>query len=330
MKLGSLKDKKLDGIPVVISRNNKKAVRVDNIVPSLREAIETWDISAPKLEKVYNDLNADKATGAFDVNEEDFHSPLPRSFHWVDGSAFIHHIKLVRQARNAPLPEDVYEVPLVYQGGSDTFLSPREDIPLVEESYGLDFESEVGVITDFVPMGTKKENVHKHIKLIVILNDVSLRGLIPNELKRGFGFYQSKPSSSFAPFAITPDELGSAWKDGRIHLPLNTEYNGQFFGNPNAREMYFSFYQIIEHIAATRDLGAGTIVGSGTVANEDPSKGSSCLAEKRMIETIETGKAVTPFMREGDTVKIEMLNEKNENLFGTIFQKVRKFVPPSV
>lgn len=328
MKLGSLKDRKLDGIPVVISRDNKKAVRVDDVIPSLREALETWDVSAPKLEKIYNDLNCNKCSNAFDVNESDFHSPLPRSFHWVDGSAFIHHIKLVRKARNAPLPDDIYEVPLVYQGGSDTFLAPKEDIPLVSEAHGLDFESEVGVITDFVPMGTKKENVHKHIKLIVILNDVSLRGLIPNELKRGFGFYQSKPSSSFAPFAITPDELGDAWQDGRIHLPLNTEYNGKFFGNPNAKEMYFSFFQIIEHIAATRSLGAGTILGSGTVSNEDPTKGSSCLAEKRMIETIETGTAKTPFMKVGDTVKIEMLNSQNENLFGTIFQQVRKFVPP--
>ena len=325
MKLGSLKSKKLDGTPVVISRNNQLAVKIDHIIPSIREALEDWDNIAPRLQAIYKDLNAGKASNTFKVDENDFHSPLPRSFHWVDGSAFIHHIKLVRKARNAPLPEDIYKVPLVYQGGSDTFLAPREDIPLVQESHGLDFESEVGVITDYVPMGTKKDQVHKHIKLIVIINDVSLRGLIPEELGRGFGFYQSKPSSAFAPFAITPDELGDAWKDGRVHLPLNTEYNGKFFGNPNAKEMFFSFYEIIEHIAHTRNLGHGTIVGSGTVSNEDPSKGSSCLAEKRMIETIETGKASTPFMKEGDTVKIEMFNEKNENLFGTIFQKVKAF-----
>jgi fumarylacetoacetate (FAA) hydrolase len=328
MKLGSLKDKKLDGIPVVVSKNNQKAVKVDNIVPSIREAIENWDQTSPKLEQIYKDLNAGKASNAFSVNENDFHSPLPRSFHWVDGSAFVHHIKLVRKARNAPLPEDLNTVPLVYQGGGDTFLTPREDIPLIQDTHGLDFESEVGVITDFIPMGTKKDQIHKHIKLIVIINDVSLRGLIPEELARGFGFYQSKPSSSFAPFALTPDELGNAWKDGRVHLPLHTEYNGKFFGKPNAQEMFFSFYQIIEHIAATRNLAAGTIVGSGTVSNENPTVGSSCLAEKRMIETIETGKASTPFMKVGDTVKIEMLNQNNENLFGTIFQKVRKFTPP--
>lgn len=328
MKLGSLKhNKKLDGIPVVVSKDNKTAVKVDHIVPSLREALEDWDNIAPQLEQIYKDLNSGKASNAFKVDETQFHSPLPRSFHWVDGSAFVHHIKLVRKARNAPMPEDLYQVPLVYQGGSDTFLAPTEDIPLVDDKHGLDFESEVGVITDFIPMGTKKEDVLKHIKLIVIINDVSLRGLIPEELARGFGFYQSKPSSAFAPFAITPDELGDAWKDGKVHLPLHTDYNGKFFGKPNAKEMFFSFPQIIEHIAHTRNLGHGTIVGSGTVSNEDPSTGSSCLAEKRMIETIETGKAATPFMKDGDTVKIEMLNAKNENLFGTISQKVRKFNP---
>lgn len=328
MKLGSLKDpKKLDGIPVVVSKDNKTAIKVDHIVPCLRVALEDWDNIAPKLEQVYKDLNAGKASNAFPVDENAFHSPLPRTFHWVDGSAFIHHIKLVRKARNAPLPEDIYTVPLVYQGGSDTFLAPREDVPLVEDRHGLDFESEVGVITDYIPMGTKKEDALKHIKLIVIINDVSLRGLIPEELARGFGFYQSKPSSAFAPFAITPDELGDAWKDGKVHLPLHTEYNGKFFGKPNANEMFFSFPQIIEHIAHTRSLGHGTIIGSGTVSNEDPTAGSSCLAEKRMIETIETGKATTPFMKDGDTVKIEMLNSKNENLFGTIYQKVRKFNP---
>lgn len=328
MKLGSLKDfKKLDGIPVVVSKDNQKAVKVDHIVPSLREALENWDEISPKLEKIYDDLNSGKTLNAFPVDQNQFHSPLPRSFHWVDGSAFVHHIKLVRKARNAPIPEDLNTNPLVYQGGSDTFLAPREDIPLVNDSHGLDFESEVGVITDYVPMGTKKENAHKHVKLLVIINDVSLRGLIPGELAKGFGFYQSKPSSAFAPFAITPDELGSAWKDGKIQLPLNTDYNGKFFGKPNASEMMFSFYDLIEYLSLTRNLGHGTIIGSGTVSNEDPSAGSSCLAEKRMIETIETGKAITPFMKEGDTVKIEMLNEKHENLFGTILQRVRKFNP---
>jgi len=325
MKLGSLKDpKKLDGCPVLVSRDNKTAKKIDGIVPSIRELLENWDHLAPELNGIYQKLNAGKYEGAFHVKEEDFCAPLPRSFQWIDGSAFIHHIKLVRQARNAPMPDDLYKFPLVYQGGSDTFLTPQEDIPLVDPSHGLDFESEVGVITDFVPMGTKNEEALQHIKLIVILNDVSLRGLIPAELARGFGFFQSKPSSSFAPFAITPDELGSAWENGRVHLPLLTNYNGKFFGKPNAREMYFSFCDLIEHITLTRALGPGTIIGSGTVSNEDPCAGSSCLAEVRMIETIKDGKPTTPFMKDGDTVEIKMLNEKNENLFGTIYQKVKQ------
>ncbi len=326
MKLGSLKDpKKLDGIPVVVSKNNKLAVKVDSIIPSLRVLLEDWSTYLPKLEAVSLDLNTGKATNAFPVDIAQFHAPLPRSFHWVDGSAFLHHVKLVRKARNAPLPEDLYQAPLVYQGGSDTFLAPQDDIPLIEDSYGLDFESEVGVITDFVPMGTKKEDALKHIKLLVILNDVSLRGLIPNELIRGFGFYQSKPSTAFAPFAVTPGELADKWIDGRIHLPLHTYFNGKLFGKPNAKEMFFNFAQIIEHICLTRALGSGTIIGSGTVSNEDPTVGSSCLVEKRMIETIETGKPSTPFMKVGDQVKIEMLDHNGENIFGTIEQKVIKF-----
>lgn len=325
MKLGSLKDKrKLDGIPVVISRDNKIAVKVEDIVPNIRVTIEIWNKVHKELEDKYNKLNENKIENAFTVNEKDFHSPLPRTFHWVDGSAFIHHIKLVRKARNAPLPDDLQEVPLVYQGGGDTFLSPMDDIPMIDESHGVDFESEVGVITDFIPMGTKKENALQHVKLLVIINDISLRGLIPAELARGFGFYQSKPSSAFAPFAVTPDELGDSWKEGRIHLPLHTEYNGRFFGNPNAKEMFFSFAKLIEHISYTRDIAAGTIIGSGTVSNEDPTKGSSCLAEKRMIEQINTGKIQTPFMKNGDTVKIWMNNAVGENIFGTIFQKVTK------
>lgn len=326
MKLGTLKDsKKLDGIPVVISHDNQKAVKVDHILPCLRVAFEDWATYAPQLLNVYEQLNQGKAANSFAVKTTDFHAPLPRTFHWVDGSAFIHHIKLVRKARNAPLPEDLYQVPLIYQGGSDTLLAPNDPIPLVDDSHGLDFESEVGVITDYVPMGTKKEDALKHIKLLVILNDVSLRGLIPAELARGFGFYQSKPSTAFAPFAVTPDELGDSWKEGRFHLPLHTYLNGTLFGKPNAKEMYFNFAQIIEHICLTRALGAGTIIGSGTVSNEDPTVGSSCLVEKRMIETIETGKPTTPFMKVGDTVKIEMLSQKGENIFGTIEQKVVKF-----
>ncbi len=324
MKFGSLKDlKKLDGIPVLVSRDNSKYVKIDDIVTSVREALENWDAVSKQLQDLYQQLNSSSIKNAETVDENLFHSPLPRTFHWVDGSAFVHHIKLVRKARNAPLPDDLYDVPLVYQGGGDTFLAPREGIPLIDESHGLDFESEVGIITDFIPMGTRQESALKHIKLLVIINDVSLRGLIPAELSRGFGFYQSKPSSSFAPFAVTPDELGSAWKEGRVHLPLNTEYNGSFFGNPDAKEMFFNFAKLIEHISYTRNIAAGTIIGSGTVSNEDASRGSSCLAEKRMIEQINEGKIKTPFMKAGDTVKIWMNDLSGKNIFGTIFQTVK-------
>ncbi|MEQ1876211.1 MAG: fumarylacetoacetate hydrolase family protein [Bdellovibrionia bacterium] len=323
MKLASLKHpKKLDGEPLVVSRDNQSAVSVGSIVSSIREALETWDETAPKLQKVYDDLNAGRAQGSFKVDESKLHSPLPRAFQWADGSAYIQHVKLVRKARNAPLPETLETVPLMYQGAGDTFLAPTEDIPQIADSHGTDFEGEVGVITARVPMGTKANDALKYIRLIVIINDVSLRGLVPADLAQGFGFFHSKPSSSFGPFALTPDELGAAWKDGRIHLPLLSELNGKFFGNPDAGHMHFHFGELIAHAARTRDLGAGTIIGSGTVSNEDPARGSSCLAEKRMLEQINDGKIATPFMRPGDTVKIEMKDSKGANLFGTIFQKV--------
>lgn len=323
MKLASLKhSKKLDGEPLVVSRDNKMAVQVSSIVPSVREAVETWEVSAPKLQKIYDDLNSGKAQGAFVVDESKLHSPLPRAFQWLDGSAYIQHVKLVRKARNAPLPETLETVPLMYQGGSDIFLSPTEDIPQIDFSHGTDFEGEVAVVTDFVPMGTKPKDALKYVRLILMVNDVSLRGLIPAELAQGFGFLQSKPSSAFGPFAITPDELGAAWKDGRVHLPLLSEYNGKFFGNPDAGHMHFSFGDLIAHAARTRDLGPGTIVGSGTVSNEDLTRGSSCLAEKRMLEQINDGKIATPFMKPGDTIKFEMKDANGRNLFGTILQKV--------
>lgn len=323
MKFGSLKSSNSrDGIPALISRDNKKAVRLDTIASSIREIIENWKLHKPKLELIYSELNAGKRNDSFNVNESEFHSPLPRSFQWADGSAFIQHVKLVRKARNAPLPETLLTVPLMYQGGSDTFLAPTEDIPLRSEKYGMDFEGEFAVVTDDVPMGLTSEEALQHILFIVIVNDVSLRGLIPEELANGFGFFQSKPSSAFGPFAVTPDELGSAWKDGRVHLPLLSEYNGQWFGNPDGGEMHFHFGQLISHAARTRSLSAGTIIGSGTVSNEDTSRGSSCLAEKRMLEQINSGKITTPFMKVGDTIKFECRDKNNNNIFGTIFQKV--------
>lgn len=322
MKLGTLKNNTRDGELVVVSRDNQRYVKVPQIAKTMQAALDDWDLLQPKLESVYDELNENKIAGEA-VTSEAFHSPLPRAYHWADGSAFIHHIKLVRMARNAPMPPTLETVPLMYQGGSDTFLAPTEDIPQVDFSHGTDFEAEVGVITKDVPMGISPEAALEKIILFVSINDVSLRGLIPAELEMGFGFYQSKPSSAFGPFAVTKDELGEAWKDGRIHLPLDVEYNGKFFGKANAKEMFFHFGQLIAHAAKTRNLAAGTIIGSGTVSNEDESVGSSCLAEVRMIEKIKTGEFKTPFMKDGDTIKIEMKNLKGENIFGTIFQKVK-------
>lgn len=324
MKLGSLKSSESrDGHLCVISRDLKTAVKATHIAPSLREAMEKWSEKESALQKLYTDLNEGKASGAFAVKEEDFHSAMPRTWLFADGSAFIYHIKLVRMARKAALPETLSTVPLMYQGECGQFLAPTEDIPQRDFAHGTDFEGEVGVITDNVPMGVTPEEALKYIRLYVLINDVSLRGLIPEELAQGFGFFQSKPASALSPFAVTADELGAALKDGRIHLPLHVKYNGEFFGKANAGAMHFHFGQLIAHAAKTRSLAAGTIIGSGTVSNEEHGNGSSCLAEKRMIEQIETGAIKTPFMKSGDTVEMQMLNEKGESIFGRIFQKVK-------
>ncbi len=323
MKLGTLKSASLDGELVVISKDTKKAVKVPSIAANMREAVENWTKTQPELEKVYISLNKGEEAAAFDVDQKMFHSPLPRTWQWLDGSAFIHHIKLVRMARNAPMPETLETVPLMYQGGSDTFLSPTEDIPQVDFSHGTDFEGEVGVILKDTPLGVKEESALENVALITMINDVSLRGLIPAELKNGFGFMQSKPSSAFAPFAVTPDELGDAWVDGKIELPLHVELNGEFFGKANGKEMFFGFGKLIEHAAKTRNLSAGTIIGSGTISNENPEMGSSCLAEKRMLEKINTGEFSTPFMKVGDSVKMEMFDKDGVSLFGQINQKVK-------
>jgi fumarylacetoacetate (FAA) hydrolase len=323
VKLGTLKNAaKRDGELVVVSRDNQRAVKATAVASSLREAVENWAECKPKLEKMFDELEAGRRTDAFEVHEEEFHSPLPRAFQWADGSAFLHHVKLVRMARKAPMPETLYATPLMYQGGSDDFLAPHEMIPQIDFSHGTDFEGEVAVVTDFVPMGISPEAALEKIVLIMIVNDVSLRGLIPEELAAGFGFLQSKPSSAFAPFAVTPDELGEAWREGRVHLPLLVEYNGKFFGNADAGAMYFHFGQLIAHAARTRNLGAGTIIGSGTVSNEDAARGSSCLAEKRMIEQINSGAIQTPFMKPNDRVRIEMKNKDGRSIFGAIDQRV--------
>ena len=324
MKLATRNNNTRDGELLVVSQDNTKAVLATEVAPHLQAVMDNWGELSTKLETIYSDLNAGNRSDAFDVNVEDLHSPLPRAYGWIDGSAYINHIVLVRKARGAEPPATLRTDPLVYQGGSDTFLTPTQDIPLVDEAHGCDFESEIALIMDDTPLGVKAEDVGKYVRLVMLCNDVSLRGLIPGELAKGFGFFTSKPSSAFSPFAVTPDELGDAWKEGRVHLPLITHYNGEKYGDPDAGpEMFFSFYQIIEHVCKTRSLSAGTIVGSGTISNEDRARGSSCLAEKRMIEKIDTGEFVTPFMKPGDTVSIEMFqNEKS--IFGKISQKVVK------
>ena len=325
MKLGSLRSRESrDGVLCVVSRDLKRAIRATGVAPSLREAIENWSVAEPRLREIAQRLESGSVAGEFAVNQKDFHSPLPRAFQWADGSAFLHHVKLVRMARKAEMPPSFYHDPLMYQGGSDDFLAPTDPIPQVDFAHGTDFEGEVAVVTTDIPIGISPEAALKHIALVMVVNDVSLRGLIPEELAKGFGFFQSKPQSAFAPFAVTPDELGSAWREGRVHLPLSVTFNGGFFGNADAGAMHFHFGQLIAHVARTRTLGAGSIIGSGTVSNEDPSRGSSCLAERRMIEQIGSGEAKTSFMKVGDRVRMEMLNEQGQSVFGAIDQVVEK------
>lgn len=323
MKLATLKDGTRDGQLVVVSRDNKRYVPAASVCKTMQAALDDWDVKAPALDKIYRDLNSNPGSGqTFDAAKA--HSPLPRAYEWIDGSAYINHVILVRKARGAEPPETLRTDPLVYQGGSGTFLSPTEDIPLADPAWGLDFESEVCVVLGDTPQGTRSSDAGKYVRLLMICNDVSLRNLIPNELAKGFGFFTSKPSSAFGPIAVTPDEIGPAWKGGRIHLPLNTWLNGKLFGNPEAGpEMHFSFFDLVEHITKTRSYTAGTILGSGTVSNEDRAKGSSCLAERRMIEQIDSGKATTPFMKAGDKVEIEMFDPAGQSVFGRISQTVK-------
>jgi fumarylacetoacetate (FAA) hydrolase len=329
MKLGTIKsENSLDGTLVVFSKDGLRYLPASQELKtekanSLITALENWQQIEPKLQQIYKNLNENPSVG-FKTQSEKTESCIPRTFLFADGSAFIHHIKLVRKARNAELPETLTTVPLMYQGDGGKFLTPTQDIPQIDFSHGTDFEAEVGVLTDFVPMGTSAEAALAHIKLFCLINDVSLRGLIPAELAQGFGFFQSKPSSALSPMAVTADELGQAWQGGRIHLPLNVELNREFFGQPNAGQMHFHFGQLIAHAAKTRNLPAGTLIGSGTVSNEDSDLGSGCLAEKRTLEQIHQGKPVTPFMKVGDQVRIWMNNEKGESIFGEIAQKVCK------
>jgi len=322
MKLATLKDGSRDGRLVVVRRDLSSYTDAKAIAPSLQAALDRWTEAEPKLRELANRLEkGDAPAQPFDPKQA--HSPLPRAYEWVDGSAFLNHVRLVRKARNAEVPPTLETDPLVYQGGSGVLLAPTEDIPLRNPEWGLDFESEVAVILGDTPVGTTAAQAAPFIKLVLLANDVTLRSLIPTELAKQFGFFTSKPATAFSPVACTPDELGSAWKDGRLNLPLRTTYNGQVVGEPSAGpEMHFSFFDLIAHLAKTRSYTAGTILGSGTISNAERSKGISCLAERRTIETIETGKPQTPFMKVGDTVAIEMFGPDGASLFGRIEQRV--------
>jgi fumarylacetoacetate (FAA) hydrolase len=327
MKLATLKDDTRDGQLAVVSRDLKTAVIADGIASTLQRALDDWQFIAPQLEQRYEELNDGKARNVFDFDPKRCMAPLPRAFQWADGSSYVNHVELVRKARNAEMPESFWHEPLMYQGGSDDFIGPMDDIVLGSEEWGIDFEGEVAVITDDVPMGSAPDAALSHIKLLMLVNDVSLRNLIPAELAKGFGFFQAKPASSFSPVAVTPDELSTAWEDGKLHLPLRTTWNGVQVGQPNAGvDMVFSFPQLIAHLAKTRNARAGSIIGSGTVSNKDSKKGYTCIAEKRALEMIADGEAKTPFMKFGDTIKIEMFDANGKSIFGAINQQVTQSV----
>jgi fumarylacetoacetate (FAA) hydrolase len=322
MKLGTIKDGTRDGTLVVVSRDNRKYAPVQEISRNLQSALDNWAHVEGDLKAVYAKLSSDAIKGE-PVEKAQFLAPLPRAYEWVDGSAYINHIVLVRKARKAEPPETLRTDPLVYQGGSSVMLAHNDNLEVPDFNWGCDFEAEIVVVLGDTPIGVKAADASRYIRLIGICNDVTYRNLIPNELAKGFGFFNSKPATAFAPFFVTPDELGDAWKGGRVHLPLITHYNGKKFGDPDAGpEMHFSFFDLIEHITKTRAYTAGTILGSGTVSNEDRSRGSSCLAEKRMIETIDEGSPKTPFMKDGDQVEIELFDKNKQSICGKISQKV--------
>ncbi len=325
MKLATLDNGTRDGALLIVSRDGEWCVDASDIAPTMQAALDDWDKLAVRLRTRYDQLNEGSVPGRERVDISKLHSPLPRAYEWIDGSAYINHIVLVRKARNAEPPATLETDPLVYQGGSGVFLRPTQDIGFPNEDGGIDFEAEIAVVTGDVPRGTTRDEAGQYVRLIMLVNDITLRNLIPAELAKNFGFFVSKPSTTFSPFAITPDELGDAWDGGRVNLPLHTTYNGERFGDPESGpEMHFGFYDLMQHVSQTRALTAGTIIGSGTVSNEDRSKGSSCLAEQRMLEKIDSGEFKTPFMSFGDTVEIKMLDAAGNNLFGTISQKVVK------
>ncbi|MDN3643161.1 fumarylacetoacetate hydrolase family protein [Lutimonas halocynthiae] len=326
MKLASIDNKTRDGQLVVVNKELTRAVKVPEIAETMQTAIDNWVETESKLQSVYEDLNTNKLSNTFDFSSVRVLAPIPRAYHWADGSAYVTHVELVRKARNAELPESFWTDPLMYMGASDAFIGANDDIEIENEDWGIDFESEVAVITDDVPAGINSKDALNHIKLITIINDVSLRNLIPNELSKQFGFYQSKPWTTFAPVVVTPDELDGSWNDGKLHLPLNSTLNGRLIGSPNAGiDMTFDFGQLVAHASKTRSLMAGTVIGSGTVANQGSPNGSSCLAEVRCLEIVNNGKATTPFMSFGDRIEVEMKDKSGKSVFGKINQVVKEY-----
>jgi len=327
MKLATLREGGRDGTLIVVSRDFAVAATAPQAAPTLQAALDDWRRCEPALREVDRLLNLRQLDRAFAFDAAKVASPLPRAYQWADGSAYLHHAELVRKARKAEMPESLYRDPLMYQGGSDSFIGPEDDILAADEAWGIDFEAEVAIITDDVAMGIDPESAAAHIKLAMLANDVSLRNLIPGELAKGFGFFQSKPATAFSPVAVTPDELGAAWDGRKLRLPLVCHVNGSEFGKPNAGiDMNFDFPMLIAHAARTRMLAAGTIIGSGTVSNCNPATvGSCCIAERRMIETIGKGVAETPFLRFGDRVRIEMFDTQGRSIFGAIDQRVAPY-----
>ena len=323
MRLGTLRGRDRDGELVVVSADGARYTRAATVAPTLQAALDDWDQTAPRLAALAQALGAGNVA-AEALDSARLHSPLPRAYEWVDASSYLNHVILVRKARGAEPPETLRTDPLIYQGGSGILLGPTDAIPLGDPAWGLDFESEVCVILGDTPQGTTAAGAAACCKLVMLANDITLRNLVPAELGKGFGFFASKPATAFSPFAVTPDELGGAWRDGRVHLRVRSTYNGDLVGDVEAGpEMHFSFFDLIAYIARTRSFTAGTILGSGTVSNADRARGVSCLAERRMIETIETGSPKTPFMKAGDTIAIEMLDDKGRSVCGRIAQSVQ-------
>jgi len=325
MKLATLRDGSRDGQLLIVSRDLTRMQPAARVASTLQAALDDWARAAPALERAAAELEAGRGPGSLRFDPRTLMAPLPRAYQWVDGSAYVNHVELVRKARGAPMPPSFWTDPLLYQGGSDDLLGPTDDVPVPSEEFGIDLEAEVAVVTDDVPMGVDPVAARRHILLVLLANDWSLRNLIPAELAKGFGFYQSKPATAFSPCAVTPAELGDAWSGAKLHLPLVSHVNGTLLGRPEAGEdMTFDFGQLIAHAARTRRLRPGTIVGSGTVSNYERSRGSACLAERRMLELIDSGQARTPFLAFGDRVRVEMFDRAGVSIFGAIDQQVRK------